>query len=175
MDPMRTLLLFVLTASCVLLSQGRSFAQGASPQLEIQSSPETSIVTAPPGQVSPPGYLTSPTYELEEAERRSRVVRNALIGTSVGFAVGVILTGAAISQCDSIQSFDGSDDWTCNNAGDVLTALGGTFAGLGAIGMITTGIMLGVRNKQKRDIERDMRRRYGSGLRWDPSSGRFVF
>jgi hypothetical protein len=36
--------------------------------------------------------------------------------------------------------------------------------------------MLGVRNKHKREIERDIRRRYGSSrFRWDERSGRFVF
>ncbi len=172
---MRTLLVLVLFTSCLLLSQGRSFAQGPSPQTATQPPPDASIVTVPPGQMSPPGYVIPPGYELEEAERRSRVVRNALIGTSAGFALGVILAGAAASQCDWNQYSNGNDEWNCNSAGNVLAGLGGTFMGLGAIGMITSGIMLGVRNKQKREIERDMRRRYGGRLRWDPSSGSFVF
>jgi len=154
---------------CVALPEGRSFAQSTTPQVQTQTPSEASVVYVPPRGY---GYTD---YDLQEAERRSRVVRNALIGTSVGFAVGVILAGAGASQCTSFVRFDGRNDWVCNNAGDVLVPLGGTFAAFGAIGMLTTGIMLGVRNKHKREVERDMRRRYGSRLRWDERSGRFVF
>ena len=64
----------------------------------------------------------------------------------------------------------------CNNAGDVLLPLGGTIAGLSAIGMLTSGIMLGVSNKRKRDIQRDIRRsQYGRRLQWDIPKGALVF
>ena len=158
-----------LLVLCVVLPEGRSFAQGTTPQIQTQTGAETSVVYTPPG-----GYSYT-DYDLQEAKRRSRVVRNALIGTSVAFGVGAILMGIGASQCDNFTRFDGRNDWICNNAGDVLVPLGGTFMGLGAIGMITTGIMLGVRNKQKREIERDRRRRYGTRFRWDEKSGRFVF
>jgi len=156
-----------LLVLCVVLLEGRAFAQDTTPQLQTQPPSSTSVVYVTPGQ----GYTD---YDLQEAERRSRVVRNALIGTSAGFAVGVILAGIGASQCTNVPRFDGRDDWICNNAGDVLVPLGGTFAGLGAIGMITTGIMLGVRNKQKREIQRDMRR-HRSRFRWDERSGQFIF
>ncbi len=153
----------------VLVLEGRTFAQDAAPQIQAQTPSEASAVYGPPG-----GYGYS-DYDLQEAERRSRVVRNGLIGTSAAFAVGAILFGIGASQCDSFVRFDGRDDWICNNTGDVLVPLGGTFMGLGTIGVLTTGIMLGVRNAQKREIERDMRRRYGTRFRWDERSGRFVF
>jgi hypothetical protein len=115
-------------------------------------------------------------YDLEEAEERSRRVRVALISTSAVFGVGVILAGIGASQCQSVRRFNQPDDIICNRAGDVLVPLGGTLAAIGAIGMITSGIMLGVRNKQKREIERDMRRRYyGDRFHWDVPSGGFVF
>jgi hypothetical protein len=114
-------------------------------------------------------------YDLAEAQERSKRVRNALIGTSAVFGVGVILGSAGWSQCEVIR-ISRSDELFCNRAGDVLLPLGGTFLAFGAIGMITTGIMLGVRNKQKRDIERQMRRHYyGTRLHWDVEAGRFVF
>ena len=167
---MRFGLAFVLLLSFLLLSPESSLAQSTSPQPGTEPLPGSTHVSPPPG------YVPRGGYELEEANRRSRVVRNALIGTSVGFAVGAILAGVGASQCDWIEYSDGRDDeLNCNKAGDVLLPLGGTFMGLGAIGMITTGIMLGVRNKQKREIERDMRNRYGGRFRWDLSSGRFVF
>jgi hypothetical protein len=114
-------------------------------------------------------------YDLAEAKERSKRVRNALIGTSAVFGVGVILGSAGWSQCELIR-INQSDELFCNRAGDVLVPLGGTFLAFGAIGMITTGIMLGVRNKQKRDIERQMRRHYyGTRFHWDVDSGRFMF
>jgi hypothetical protein len=128
-----------------------------------------------PGQTSVSQvYFAS---DLEEAEIRSRRTRNALIATSAVFGVGIILTGIGASQCQQWNdSFGDPDTWQCNNAGDVLVGLGGALAGAGAIGMITSGIMLGVRNKQKREIQRDMRRHYyGNRLQWDIPSGRLVF
>jgi hypothetical protein len=152
---------------CVALPEGRSFAQSTDAQIQTQTPSEASVVYVPRG-----GYAYT-DYDLQEAKRQSRVMRNALIGTSAGFALGVILAGIGASQCTQINN---RDEWICNNAGDVLLPLGGTFAALGAIGMITTGIMLGVRNKHKREIERDIRRRYGSSrFRWDEKSSRFVF
>jgi len=156
-----------LLVLCVALPEGRAFAQDTTPQMQTQPPSGASVVYVTPGE----GYTD---YDLQEAKRRSRTVRNGLIGTSAAFALGAILFGVGASQCDDFTQFDGRGDWICNNAGDVLVPLGGTFMGLGSIGMITTGIMLGVRNKQKREIERDMRR-YRSRFRWDERSGQFVF
>ncbi|MFW2387982.1 MAG: hypothetical protein ACN4G0_06580 [Polyangiales bacterium] len=63
-----------------------------------------------------------------------------------------------------------------NRAGNVLLPLGGTIAGLSFVGMLTSGVMLGVSNERKREIERDIRRsRYSRLLRWDIPSGALVF
>jgi hypothetical protein len=148
--------------------------QGDSPTVEVQPAPTTLIITTSPNEAAPSQDYFQ--YELAEAEERSRRVRIALISTSAAFGVGVILAGIGASQCQWIQRFNQPDDLLCNTAGDVLLPLGGTFAAIGAIGMITSGIMLGVRNKQKRDLEREMRRHYyGSRLQWDIESGRLVF
>lgn len=146
----------------------------ASPVAAQEAPPPAVVITTSPNQVSPsPGYFQ---YELEDAKERSRRVRIALISTSAVFGVGIILAGIGASQCEIIQRFNQPDDILCNTAGDVLLPLGGAFIGAGAIGMITSGIMLGVRNKQKREIERDMRRHYyGGRLQWDIPSGRLVF
>jgi len=147
-----------------------ALAQGSDPASKAAPSTAT-VVTEPPS-----GYSRAPdAFELEEAERRSRVVRNALIGTSAGFALGVVFAGVGASQCERIDRFDDNNDWTCNTAGDVLVSLGATFLGLGAIGMLTTGIMLGVRNRDKRRLEQQLRRRSGSRLRWDARTGAFTF
>ena len=52
----------------------------------------------------------------------------------------------------------------------VISVVGFTIVGLGIVGMLTTGIMLGVAKKRRREIERDYRRSvYGRRLQWDPS------
>jgi len=144
-----------------------------SPVAAQEAPPPAVVITTSPNPVSPsPGYYQ---YELEDARERSRRVRVALISTSAVFGVGIILAGIGASQCQVIQRIN-QDEILCNTAGDVLVPLGAAFLGAGAIGMITSGIMLGVRNKQKREIERDMRRHYyGGRLQWDIPSGRLVF
>ena len=162
------LALSLLMVSPAAAQQGTSSdppAEAAQPSVVITMSPN-------PG-VASPDYLQ---YELEEATERSRRVRVALISTSAVFGVGIILAGIGASQCQVVQRFNQPEDLLCNTAGDVLLPMGGAFSAAGAIGMITSGIMLGVRNKQKREIERDIRRRYyGRRLQWDIPSGRLVF
>jgi hypothetical protein len=154
-------------------------AQQAPPPVEAPPAPApppSGLITTAPSrtyvQPPPPAYTD---YDLQEAKERSRRTRVALIATSAIFGVGVIIAGIGASQCDWITQ-PGSDQYVCNNTGDVMVPLGGSLAGLSAIGMITSGAMLGVRNRNKREIERDIRRRYyGGRLRWDVESGRFVF
>lgn len=153
--------------------------QQAPPSAQVPPVPAPSpggIVTTAPSrtyaQPMPPAYTD---YDLQEAKERSRRTRVALIATSAVFGVGVIIAGIGASQCDWVAR-PGNDEYVCNTTGDVMVPLGGSLAGLAAIGMITSGAMLGVRNRHKREIERDMRRRYyGGRFRWDVESGRFVF
>jgi hypothetical protein len=165
-----------LALALALLATRPAIAQQtATPTVQAEPAPSSTIVTTAPNQVGVSRQVYF-DYDLAEAKERSKRVRNALIGTSAVFGVGVILASAGWSQCEVIQRFNRSDELLCNRAGDVLLPLGGTFLAFGAIGMITTGIMLGVRNKQKRDIERQMRRHYyGTRFHWDTNSGHFVF
>jgi hypothetical protein len=160
-----------MLVACTALFEGDAFAQGASPEVQAETPAEA---MAPP----PPATLHRPydEYDLDEAARRSRVVRNGLIGTSAAFALGAILAGIGASQCTSFTNSSGNEDLDCNTAGDVLLPLGGTIGGLSFVGVLTTGIMLGVRNKQKREIEREIRRRYTERrLHFDEKSGGLVF
>jgi hypothetical protein len=170
--PMRHLsILLAALVTCAVLLEADASAQGTSPEVQSQTPSEGA---APP----PPNTLLRPydQYDLDEAKRQSRAVRNGLIGTSAAFALGAILGGVGASQCTYFTNLNGSQDVDCNKAGDVLLPLGGTIAGLSAIGMITTGVMLGVRNKHKRDIEREIRRRYSERrLHFDDESGSLVF
>ena len=166
----RILATFLATLiTCAALFEGNAFAQGTTPEVQAETPSES---TAPPSSV----YRPYDEYDLAEAKRQSLVVRNALIGTSAAFALGVILAGVGGSQCTSFTRPDGTQDLDCNTAGDVLLPLGGAIAGLSAIGVLTTGIMLGVRNKNKRNIEREIRRRYTKRrLHFDEKSGGLVF
>lgn len=146
-----------------------SFAQTAAP------AGQTAIVTTAPSQNAPARNVWF-EQDLEAANARSKRSRNALIGTSAAFGLGMIIAGIGVSQCQSISTLNQGDELLCNNAGDVLVPLGGTIAGLSAIGMITSGIILGVANKRRREIQRDMRRSYyGRRLQWDVASGGLVF
>jgi len=157
--------------ACTALLAAHASAQGTNPEIQSQTPSESAAGAAPTTLLRPYDQ-----YDLDEAKRQSRAVRNGLIGTSAGFALGVILAGAGASQCTTFTNLNGYEDLDCNNAGDVLVPLGVTFAALGAIGMITTGIMLGVKNKQKRAIEREIRLRYSKRrLRFDEESGGLVF
>ena len=157
--------------SCAALLEGTAFAQDTSPDTQPQT---TSDSTAPP----PPDTLYRPydQSDIDEVTRQGRVLRNWLIGTSAALVAGTILVGAGASQCESFSRVTGSNRVACNNAGEVLVPLGATIAVLSAIGMLTSGIMLGIRNKQKREIELEIRRQYSKRrLHFDAKSGGLVF
>ena len=164
-----------LIVAAICWTAGPASAQQASTISEAETGPSISIATSAPNQASEQHWLQ---VDLEEASERSRRTRNALIATSATFAVGAILAGIGASQCQQItsSSVQNYDDLLCNTAGDVLLPLGGTIAGLSFIGMLTSGIMLGVSNRRKREIQRDIRRgQYGRRLQWDIPSGALVF
>ena len=171
----RAILSAILVLAAVSWEQGPARAQTTSPVVESTPSSSSSAVGGAPYQTTPSRDVWL-QRDLEDAEQRSRRSRNALIGTSASFALGVILAGVGSSQCQVTSLPGQNDELVCNNAGNVLLPLGGTLAGLSAIGMITSGIILGVANKRKREIQRDIRRsHYGSRPRWDVRSGGLVF
>jgi hypothetical protein len=142
------------------------FATNAAAQSSDVNVDSASIITtAPAPSASRQVWFQK---DMEEANARIRKIRNALIGTSAAFAAGVVIGGIGASQCQVIERPGEDDDILCNTAGNVMLPMGATIAGLSAIGMITTGIMLGVAKKRRRDIERDFRRSFGRRLEWDP-------
>jgi hypothetical protein len=157
--------------SCAALLEGTAFAQDTSPDTQPQTMSDS---TAPP----PPDTLYRPydQSDIDEVTRQGRVLRNWLIGTSAALVVGTVVTGAGASQCRSFSRLMDSNRVACNNTGEVLVPLGATIMVLAGIGMLTSGVMLGVRKKQKRDIEREIRRRYTARrLHFDQESGGLVF
>lgn len=148
-------------------------AQDTAPDLPSESGPSMVTMAAGPQSPSREQWLQQ---DLEEANLRSRRARNALIATSVVTGVGAALLAVGISQCQLVTTFGQQDELLCNNAGDILPPLGGTIGGLGAIGMITSGIVLGMSNKRKREIQRRIREtHYGRRLQWDIPRGVLTF
>ncbi len=145
-----------------------------SPVAAQEAPPPAVVITTSPNPVSPsPGYYQ---YELEDAKERSRRVRVALISTSALAAVGMIVGATAFRHCEFIySSVNQRDDLVCTQRGDALLAAGGTIFGLAAIGMITSGIMLGVRKGKRRRLSREIRSQQGAHLQWDTESGRLEF
>jgi len=171
----RTSIAGTLMVAAICWNAGPASAQQSSTISEAETGPSISIATSAPKQSPEQNWLQ---VDLEEARDRSQRTRNALIGTSAGFLVGSIIAGVGLSQCQEVPKEQANtyDTLLCNNAGKVMLPLGGTIAGLSFVGMLTSGIMLGVSNKRKREIQRDLRRsQYGRRLQWDIPSGAFVF
>jgi len=102
-----------------------------------------------------------------------RRVRIALLTMTGSFAVGAILGGTwGALNCEG-----NGDAFSCDTSKQqALAGLGAFFSGVGTIGMLTTGIMLGVRNRQKRKTEELIRQKgQRAHLQWDIESGRLRF
>lgn len=139
---------------------------------------QSTIVETPRTEVPLAGYPASrgmDRYALSDAEDRSRRARVGLLATTAIFSAGVVIVVAgAASECNRVER-PGTDDIECTDTGDSLIAAGATVMGLSAIGILTTGILLGVRNSQKRKLLRSMRDRDRAKVRWDPTTASFVF
>jgi hypothetical protein len=169
----RVTLVTILTLSSWIWSPA-SAQQGSTPPVQTEIAPSVEIITTAPNQTSARQvYFQSDLDEATEGIRRTRI---ALISTSAVFGVGIILASIGASQCTAFDTIDRWDDYVCNNAGDVLVPLGASFLGAGSIGMITSGIILGVKKGQRRRMQQDIRRSsYGGRLQWDVDSARLVF
>jgi len=163
----------ILSLSCLSWSPAAA-QQDSAPQVQAEVAPSMGIITTPPNQTSARQvYFQSDLDEANEGIRRTRI---ALISTSAATAVGAILLGVGTTQCEWIYHAYYYDDYVCNTAGNALVGTGATLIGLGSIGMLTSGIMLGVRKGKRRHLQRDMRRSvYGSRLEWDIEEARLRF
>lgn len=123
------------------------------------------------GRYPPPPSFDE--YRLTDAQDRIRSTRNGLIASTAMFGVGWIFLGLAIPRCQT--GVNDVDLITCTNPGYAHFVVGLTIAGSGSIGMVVSGILLGVRKRNKRVLERSVQRRGDKGFRWDPQSGSFVF
>lgn len=102
-----------------------------------------------------------------------RRVRIALLTMTGSFAVGAILSGT----WGGLNCEGSGDVFSCDTSKQqALAGLGAFFTGAGTIGMLTTGIMLGVRNRQKRKTEELIRQKRQTARRhWDIESSSLRF
>lgn len=121
------------------------------------------------GGKSPPP-LSFDEYRLTDVQAQVRATRIALLATTAVFSVSWIFLGAAIPRCEA-----GTNELDCTGSGYANLVIGLTFGSTGTIGMIVSGILLGVRKGNKRTLERSIHKRRGGRFRWDPQSGSFVF
>jgi len=182
----RVILSSILVLSLAIVSRAEA-QQGASPGVQSEpaqpsqpAQPTQVITTLPDESLGIQGYPQSSLgYShdgLEAANRGIRNTRNALIATSALGLVGMIVGATAFRHCEVLyRNISRSDELLCTDRGNALLAAGGSIFGLAAVGMITSGIMLGVRKGKRRRLQREMRSQEGAHLQWNVESGRLEF
>lgn len=165
----RRLSAFLATlVTCVTLLEGAAFAQDAGPDARSQAAPDSNAL--------PPFDTLHRPYDrrdFDEVGRQSRVLRNALIGTGAVFAVGVAMVGVSAPRCKPSLGSEATD---CDAVRSVLLPVGATISLMSGAGMLAASIMLALRNKHRRNIEREIRRRYSERrLHFHADSGGLAF
>jgi uncharacterized integral membrane protein len=126
--------------------------------------------------VLPPARLSYDEYRLNELEFLAGRSRIALISTSVAAAVGgALVAPALVTECVRITSSSSFDDIRCSTAGKALLGIGIPILVAGALGVIISGTMFGVRRGKIRNIENRIAYEKSSAIRWDPSRAVFEF
>ncbi len=161
---MKTSIPSILFLLCASLAQPSSAAAHDS-----GSEVEASAAQAPP-RISYDEYRRN---ELEFLAKRSRI---ALFSSSAAAAVGVALvTPAAVNECVRVASSASFDDVRCSLTGKTLLGIGIPMLAAGAIGIIISGTMFGVRKGKIRNLEDRFAYEKSRAVRWDPSRTAFVF
>jgi hypothetical protein len=172
---------FFSAALFVSSAAGFAHAQEAQP---AQPAPEASVAQVPAQPVtvaSPPPtvqdkHLAYDMYRRDELRRSVPRTRNALIGTSVSFGVGLALLIPVWAGDHCVTyNFGDTSNYECDTTGKVLTGIGAPLAWGGALGMIVSGIMLGVRKGKIRRLDQKIMLTSDRKLQWDPSTSRMVF
>ena len=131
--------------------------------------------TAPPAPTAPPAAQSYDEYKLHQLEESSLRSRNVLIGTAAATVVGAALVFPALAnQCITFE-FGGNTQIRCTTAGKVMLGFGYPLFVGGTIGMLVSGIMLGVRKGKLRRLNDRIAYEKSRAVRWDPASSRFVF
>ena len=174
----------IFFSAIVFVSSATGFAHAQDAQ-PAQPAPESSVAPLPAQPVtvaSPPPtvqdkHLAYDMYRRDQLRDSVPRTRNALIGTSVAFGVGLALLIPvwAGDYCVYYLSDSAIGDTQCNTKGKVLTGIGAPLAWGGALGMIVSGIMLGVRKGKIRRLDQKILLTSDRKLKWDPSTAQMVF
>ena len=119
-------------------------------------------------EVVPSPPRTPDGYTLEEMEVRVRRARIAL-----GVSVVPLVLGTGIAVVGALRAVDFTTP-PSDTSGETTLYAGSAIVGAGAVWMITSGIVLGVRKRQLRELQRA---HYGTQRRaqWDLARSRLVF
>ena len=121
---------------------------------------------------SPTSATDSLLWSLRTAEARTRVPRNALFAGAGMTAVGLVFTVAwAAKNCT--RSDGQSICATDSQPG--LAGAGALFLVSGSLIMLSSGIVLGVRNGKRRHLLKEADRERKSSAHWDAESGLLRF
>ena len=118
---------------------------------------------------APPSTSEAYTLELEEIELRVKRARIALGWSVVPLVLG---TGLAVGGAfGSVSQLDFTAPPSDTSGQDAILYAGSAIVGAGAVWMITSGIILGVRKRQLRELN------YGTPgrVQWDLAQSRLVF
>ena len=126
--------------------------------------------------VPTPARLSYDEYRRNELEFLAGRSRIALISTSVAAAVGgVLVAPALVTECVRITSSSSFDDIRCSTAGKALLGIGIPILVAGALGVIISGTMFGVRKGKIRNLDNRIAYEKSSAIRWNPSRAVFEF
>ena len=90
--------------------------------------------------------------------------------------MGLIVGATAFNHCTYVERYNYYSNLECTQRGNALLSAGGAIFGFATIGMITSGIMLGVRKGKRRRLRREMQMRaYGARLHWNGQAGQLQF
>jgi len=118
---------------------------------------------------SPPLSTLEYTPELEEMERRVKRARIAL-----GMSVVPLVLGTGLAVAGAFGSLSQTMPNADTSGQDATLYAGSAIVGAGAVWMITSGIILGVRKRQRRQL-RQAHYRTPRRVQWDLGQSRLVF
>lgn len=124
----------------------------------------------------PPARLSYDEYRRNELEFLARRSRTALISSSAVAAVGIALVVPALAtECVRVTSSSSFDDVRCTSTGKALLGVGVPILIAGALSVIISGTMFGVRKGKIRNLDNRIAYEKSSAIRWDPSRAVFEF
>lgn len=146
--------------------------------LDGRATAQDEVVTeapAAPSTQAPSSTSSYDEYKRDRLEETSLRSRNVLIGTAAATVVGAALVFPALAnQCVSFE-LNGTTQFQCTSGGRVMLGFGYPLLIGGSIGVLVSGIMLGVRKGKLRRLNDRIAYEKSRAVRWDLASSRFVF